>query len=58
MALPPAEGRAAAGAEAVARATADCIVAGCQRKWGSARALESGSAGGRGVERETKKKRK
>jgi polar amino acid transport system ATP-binding protein len=45
-------------AEAVARATADCIVAGCQRKWGSARALESGRAGGRGVERETKKKRK
>ena len=45
---PPAEGRAAAGAEAVARVTADCIVAGCRRKWGSAGALGSGRAGGNG----------
>ena len=45
---PPAEGRAAAGAEAGARVTADCIVAGCRRKWGSAGALGSGRAGGNG----------
>ena len=41
----PAEGRAWAGAEAVARVTAECIVAGCRREWGSTRALGRGSAG-------------
>jgi hypothetical protein len=41
----PAEGRAGAGAEAVARVTAECIVAGCRREWGSTRALGRGSAG-------------
>ena len=45
MMAAPEEGRAAAGAEADARATAECIDAGFRGKWGSAGAVGGGSAG-------------
>ena len=50
----PAEGRAGAGAEAVARVTAECIVAGCRREHSGSGAWKRGEGSEMNGEEERK----